>query len=442
MMKKILITLFCLVAFRASAIEDMLYTDGNDIFWYGGSTGVTETVLNQTLAIARTNYVIVKKLADFPTPVGGKIQLPDNSIYEVNGFVFLGVNRIFMGANNELCGANRSTDILSYSGTEAMINGSNSFFDVNTLFLQAPAGQLLDFSNTNGGTFSLSQILAPSPIGGIGSIDGFANLLTFECIYGFMSNGLTLHGLGGENLIIDRQIFSGQSNTNVTYIDFGTSTWETVVISKSVFRFPQDSLVEVLSGLPGNSNLTANGTGLMFGNTFHSEGTFCHHTNYITGMTHSDVQWRWSANQGADDSEVIGGMVTTNVQEVTINTQSVPELVSSYWVGNDLNERFVFSVDRLTYTGLSETKVSVTVSATLSPSSGTNKDLEMYLFINGVEFERSKSAANADSGTPQRFVIAYPLTLETGDYIQIYVENEDGTQNIDVDLGLQVMILD
>ena len=52
------------------------------------------------------------------------------------------------------------------------------------------------------------------------------------------------------------------------------------------------------------------------------------------------------------------------------------------------------------------------------------------------------SGKNGKSGTPQRFAIMYPLTLETDDYIQIYVENEDSTSNIDVSQGVQVMILD
>jgi len=56
--------------------------------------------------------VLVKSLADFPTPVAGVITLVASTVYHIGGIVDIGSNRIVLAATNSIVGTSRLNDRL------------------------------------------------------------------------------------------------------------------------------------------------------------------------------------------------------------------------------------------------------------------------------------------------------------------------------------------
>jgi hypothetical protein len=147
---------------------------------------------------------------------------------------------------------------------------------------------------------------------------------------------------------------------------------------------------------------------------------------------------------GADPNIFIGGVVNVRAStaeifssfsgsatETVIATISTPVKITGTW--NDIKkERFTFdSSGRWTYTGLEEKDVSITLSTTLNPSGGGTRNISTYFAVNGVVDTGTKGSVAASTGS--RLTNIAILTLNTGDYIESFVENNSGTQNVVVE---------
>jgi hypothetical protein len=73
--------------------------------------------------LRRDNYVLVKTLADFPTPSSGIITLVPGTMYEINGTILLGSNKIDINGC-EIVGGDSNNDKLSFTGTGALFKST------------------------------------------------------------------------------------------------------------------------------------------------------------------------------------------------------------------------------------------------------------------------------------------------------------------------------
>jgi hypothetical protein len=101
--------------------------------------------------------------------------------------------------------------------------------------------------------------------------------------------------------------------------------------------------------------------------------------------------------------------------------------------------------NRLIYTGVVPRHFHVTAAMTLTPASGTNQSLGVQVYVyddsaaTGAVVAASK--ANAfDAATNGTFIATQAnVTLDTDDYVEVWITNETGAVNVTATLGVLFM---
>ena len=101
--------------------------------------------------------------------------------------------------------------------------------------------------------------------------------------------------------------------------------------------------------------------------------------------------------------------------------------------------QFTHTDNKLLYTGQITSRFWITATVTLDVASGAD-NLSVQLFKSGALITGSEQRVFNTAGEPSQVTAMIDTTLATGNYIEIYVENEDTTANIDVTQAY-VMIL-
>ena len=162
----------------------------------------------------------------------------------------------------------------------------------------------------------------------------------------------------------------------------------------------------------------------------------------ITGGTFSDVGTFFKGARDQSDpnirvNNVINvknsvadafGHVSGNSTETVISTINTPVILNAVWTDVD-ESRFTFlSSGRWTYTGLEDICVAVSFTSTIDPVGGGSRDVSTYLAINGTVDANTQGSATLSAGGQITSIGIIDLT--TGDFIEAFVENNSGTQNI------------
>lgn len=149
----------------------------------------------------------------------------------------------------------------------------------------------------------------------------------------------------------------------------------------------------------------------------------------LNGLAASDPNWTMTDNSGIADSRIVGGLYLTSSVETVITTISTPVKVEGITTGLSLNERFVATTNRLTYTGLQPTVCSLT--GTFAVDSGNNVLLYFYIAKNNIVLPESQSRVRVGSGTDERIgSVSCLVDLQPDDYVEIWVENPSGIDNL------------
>tara|TARA_R100000988_G_C3994098_1_gene164623 strand:- start:725 stop:1399 length:675 start_codon:yes stop_codon:yes gene_type:complete len=128
----------------------------------------------------RNNYVLVKSVTDLPAPVGGKITLDENTLYEINGLITL-TSPIELN-NAQLLGRDAGEDIL-FKASGAVFTGTTGG-NIKNLTISSSGGGTV-FAIT-GGTSLLFQNCIVSGMASVGSISNVG--LYFSNIIQYVSN--------------------------------------------------------------------------------------------------------------------------------------------------------------------------------------------------------------------------------------------------------------
>tara|TARA_R100000306_G_C4274346_1_gene91758 strand:+ start:25 stop:504 length:480 start_codon:yes stop_codon:yes gene_type:complete len=101
--------------------------------------------------------------------------------------------------------------------------------------------------------------------------------------------------------------------------------------------------------------------------------------------------------------------------------------------------QFTHTSNKLLYTGTPTMRFLCTATVTLDVASGADV-LSVQLFKNGSLITGAEQRVFNTAGQPSQVTVMFDLELETSDYVEIYVENEDTTQNIDVTQGYMAIL--
>lgn len=102
--------------------------------------------------------------------------------------------------------------------------------------------------------------------------------------------------------------------------------------------------------------------------------------------------------------------------------------------------------NRAVYSGAAPRHFIINVAATLAPASGTNQDLGLQIYVyddsaaSGAVVAQSKVNA-FDAGTDGEVIASTAnVTLDTDDYVEIWITNETGAINVTASFAMLTMI--
>jgi len=362
-----------------------------------------------------SNIVIVNSMSDFPAPVAGIRTLADDTAYLVSADLTTS-DRFVMGNNCVVYGADSAVCSLSYTGSAAMFTAANVNSKITLITLNAPSGTLFDISGTNANIFQFinSSVISCDEIGdfdGMGAVQitdvSFANIITNGMTF---TNGLLIF-VGTRNLFV---IKGG------TLFDLGTATFVSGFSLET--SFIQDAAgTTFMDGLIDSGNMLSTALGTVFNCRLAGLGTA------LNNIAFDDARWEFLANDLIPNSR--SSLLATHAgATITISVINTPVVVGATWVIEEEHRFSGTAAGRFTYTGVG---ASVSIHATITAEvAASSDDCTFYIAINGVVQANSGIQRTLTSGSPGNLGLIWAADLETNDYVEIFVENNDGTTNV------------
>lgn len=120
-----------------------------------------------------------------------------------------------------------------------------------------------------------------------------------------------------------------------------------------------------------------------------------------------------------------------NTTLTTINTINVPVKAAGTFVTNGTSNFTSDTTGRLTYTGATTETVSVMASVSIDVV-GVNQKITIYIAKNGIVLPAAKINRVFDSGDIGNVGIFYNISMVASDYLEVFVANATGTNNLTV----------
>lgn len=380
------------------------------------------------------NVIHINSASDFPTPVGGVIELSPNPGDEVT--YVLGALDIDIGSDRfkntggdiVIIGTHRTASGITSTTSSPLFTSVDGSLFLEFMGVTAPNAKILEFTTP----ISLLQTFVGNNLiirdcDSLWTIDGAftTSLRTLTVITTQTGGGLWT---GTDNSQINMSNCLGIDWTG-TLFDLGTATFDIITIA-SGNRFISPSGTTILSGATGSANLTASGRGIVDNNLFNGTGTS------LNGIDTEDLKWDFKNNIFADNStkntEVVTDAFLTVSTTVTIGTIGLFVAVDGVNWLTDISKRFTVSTAGLiTYIGLETIDIVVGVSCTVSKVGGGSDQICSKIAINGTV--QDKTVGCTENATPTGITSSGLFEIETGDTIQLFVGNEDSTSNVIVD---------
>ena len=381
-----------------------------------------------------SKLIIVDRKESLPTAVSGVITLLDGYSYllakdidltgdriETDGIVSIWASSPEVGQLKST-GLSASSYLITSEYTISLNNVGLEHVKCVSLDATANANQAIDWYGVNFYNCTTD----------IGTIKNYGNVILNTM--GFLnSGGLTFDGSIGTIGISDT-IF--ENATTLTSIILPAS----LTVTRR-FRINNSSFVS-LSGetaLNVSTSATIPNEGYILNNVnFGGGGT------YLTGVQSTDNKARFEGCRGINNSSNIAQYyMQGNAAITTITTSSTFVKIAGTTTAGSYVEKFDVTTtnNKAVYAG------SLTgfykVHAVVSMTSGNNKELELAIYKNGSILTPSRSKGTSNGGGKAENVACLDIVeLQTNDYIELYVANNSGTNNVVcVDLNLTIVRL-
>lgn len=376
------------------------------------------------------DYVIVDSTAKLPQPVSGVITLEDNTTYFFTTTIDLLGSRLVCGQNTVILGGSSENCRIKSTGLTgtALITSQWSLpirsiaFEADIVFnlnANGNANQALDW-------FGVNVIDSNT----VGTIANYTNFIASDC--GFLNTqGLTFDGSIG-TVGFAQCIFDCRTSGMMIIIP------STATITRR-FRIIYSAFV-VLSGETGinvSTSATIPVEGYILDTVNFSGGG-----TYTIGVAYTDNKALFSNNRGINNSaEISYYTMTANATATTIANAGVAVKVAGTTISQAVTQKFTNTDNRATYTGAISRAFSV--SAVLSCTSGNNNQIGIYIAVNGtIATETEVYITTGGTGRAEAGKVQGIFQLNTDNYIEIFVENSTGANNITVtDLSVIVEAL-
>ena len=395
-------------------------TKGHVLVATGSATAVYQALLG--------NVVHVNALADLPAAAAGKITLLANTVYLFGASVNIGTDFLQFSAGTSIQCLAAFTATVTYTGTVPMIQGADANTRIKDINLLCANSDVFSWVDGTPGTSIIIitdvLIIACKAVGvfnDIGTlvVDGST---VVSCTTGISYLGSSINGtrLSSINFISTSTTFIG--------LDFTGATLNNINVDGMAMSGGVGSIG--IKGDTASANLNANRIGHV------SHVQFQGITTPLSGITLDDIRWNFQANGDLADtmpdalSSFKGNAtVTTITSSSSDGSNSV--LVAGTWTVNRSSHFTSTTAGRITYDGERDLTTPVDVTATVNPAS--DSDVALYLALNGTAIDVTGQGQKVFAIDAENMSTQWQLTLSTGDFLEIFVENQSGTANITVE---------
>lgn len=376
------------------------------------------------------DLVYVSELSDLPAAVAGVITLETDKGYLVIGEVDLGTDIIDVDGAAFVYGfASAHAKLETNNAGSLLTGGAGGTLRMRDITLENShaSGTLFDFQGSDTEIVLLRNIVPVAAGGGIGTFDRLAVFALSLSNIVSQTGGITLTNTnapasGLPVCVIEDNLVSMATGT---FIDFGTSRWQSIDIeSNSVLNVASGATL--IDGAASDANFTT-GFGRIKDNGFSGAGT------YINGITNTDLRWTFSGNtgnNGTEDTLTIAETYISTPAATTISVATTPVVIAGTFTEVDARQFTTDANGRMTYVGLSAVELIATAAINAEMASGGTKTCSFYIGINGTVIASSQMQNTLENNAPHFTQCQALVSLTTNDYIEVFTANEDDTINI------------
>lgn len=369
-------------------------------------------------------YVKVSSLSDFPAPESGEIQLEAGTNYILDGIINVGTNVILGAAGSALIGTNPGVDGILHTGDTLAIDCEDVTFYMNRCSVVCTDSAIgIHFVDPSGDYFL--NILGCAFIGcnvGVlldgGNVHVIQNTLFRDCENGIVRD----NGNSIEKILTDISFFDNTPiGAGAAISILGTSGLEDLDIINCKFLSDTGTGIEVVDPDVISNKAT------ILNNRF--TGAF----TPVSGFNFGTSKWELIANDRIENTRRTAYMrFTGNTTATTITTQDAWVKIGIATNANSLAGFTHTSPNRLTY--VRDRPLTSKVIASLDVEAPSNNiRCEVAVFKNGTLVPDTEREIELNTQNISKAVtINSYVTFETDDYIEIFIRNRTGTQNLTV----------
>ncbi len=368
------------------------------------------------------NQIEINSVDDLPEASGGTITLDDNKTYYFTTEIDLLGDRLVCGENTTILGASSENTRIKSTGLIGTASiTSNYSLPMRHITLEADIALDLD---GDGVTTALDWFgVNFTNCTSIGTISTYANVTMLSCAF-LESSGLVFNGSIG-TIALSQCLFNGRaSSTILTLPSTLTITRRFRIIYSSFVTTAGETSINVSTGstIPNDAYI------LTYCN-FSGGGT------YLVGHDYTSLKALFINNIGIINSSNIGHYyMQNNATSTTITTQNTfVKAAGTTVVGNGNSSKWTTATtNRLTYAGTISTEFVMTVVGSVQ-SAANNSTIGVGIAQNGTIITESRVSIRAGvANTPMAFTTQDIIQCVTGDFFEVFVTNETGTQAITV----------
>jgi hypothetical protein len=366
-------------------------------------------------ADTRSNSVIVKSASDLPAPVSGIITLVSGTLYQINGTVALSSQINLNGC--QVRGMDAVNDKLVYTGSLALFTGTTTG-SIEFLTLNSTSGSIF---NINGGGVNENLIMENCYLIGsssLGTIQGVGGTTYFSNVaYFYNTNGITFQN---DSIVLQYDLMWDGTNHNTYEKYIGKFSIVQILGGGCVTTLANSAVVIDISGVTSIGNGSVQSM-LFTGTGTYTKGTF---------SDNWDVESIGISSQ--NDDQATGNCYIATPVATAFTAANTPTKILGTTTATNLFRVTSPTSNRLTYTGR---KVqSFLVTCALSFTGGNNTNYSFYVSKNGVKLPESEMFTKMNSnGDEQACPITCTVSLNPGDYLEVWAENNTNTTSMTVE---------
>ncbi len=329
------------------------------------------------------NSKVINLESDFPTQDATTITLEAGINYLLGANVssakrFIYQTGALFTANNQF------GPTWTYTGSGNMFTGSNSNFTLSNITLNCPSANFIDHTDSVGGVdvivLDLVRLISCQKFGTVRDSQAVRINTSFSIS---ATDGLTITGSTNNNLVV-RQFALFSSSASFIGIDLGSAIVN-VEVQDLLFSAPSGAFG--LSGLASSGNIPVGALAMLTGCQFFGGMT----GTGLENITSDDIRWSFRDNNTISDTNPDSLLsLVGNTTDTEITTQGVAVPVTgtfvvvreSHFTGNVAGKSI--------YNGERNLAGPVDVQVTVEPAAGNNKDISVYLAVDGVVVAATK----------------------------------------------------